>query len=147
MNKVMVVGPVGAGKTSLIAALQGTVAAKGKTQTICFIDGAIDTPGEYAQIPRFYSALLVTSMEATHLLLAHDAANPAVLIPPGFARMFARPVFGVATKIDLSQANIERTHSYLRHTGVGEPLFSVSALTGEGILELYQFLVERGCKL
>jgi len=147
MNKVMAVGPVGAGKTSLIAALQGTAAAKGKTQTICFVNGAIDTPGEYAQIPRFYSALLVTSMEATYLLLTHDAANPAVFIPPGFAKMFARPVFGVATKADLPQANIERTHSYLRQTGVREPVFTVSALTGEGILELYQFLIERGCKL
>ncbi|HMM21100.1 MAG TPA: EutP/PduV family microcompartment system protein [Selenomonadales bacterium] len=147
MNKVMVIGPAGAGKTSLIAALQGAAAAKGKTQAICFVNGAIDTPGEYAQIPRFYAALLVTSMEAAHLLLAHDAANPAVLIPPGFAKMFARPVWGAATKADLPQADIGRTYRYLRQAGVGEPIFTVSALTGEGISELYQFLAERGCKL
>ncbi|MGL5514876.1 MAG: EutP/PduV family microcompartment system protein, partial [Sporomusa sp.] len=52
----MLVGPVGAGKTSLINALNQNCNKAEKTSSISFSDGAIDTPGEYAQMPRFYSA-------------------------------------------------------------------------------------------
>ncbi|MDR3589821.1 MAG: EutP/PduV family microcompartment system protein [Negativicutes bacterium] len=147
MMKIMVVGPVGAGKTSLIHALQKVDAAVRKTQTICFLGSAIDTPGEYAQIPRFYSALLVTSMEASLILVIKDASDPILTMPPGFARMFARPVVGVVTKTDLPQADCRKAAEHLRQTGAGPPVFMVSALTGEGIEELHGFLVERGCYL
>lgn len=143
--KIMVSGPVGAGKTSLIHALLKIDAAVRKTQAISFLGGAIDTPGEYAQIPRFYSALLVTSMEASHILLAKDATDPHPSVPPGFARMFARPVIGVITKIDLPQADIAKAEGHLRQAGVEPPFFAVSALTGQGIRELHEFLAERGC--
>ena len=73
MQKVMLVGPVGVGKTSLIHALQKDSQKAQKTQSICFYDGAIDTPGEYAQIPRFYSALMVTAMQASVVVIVQDA--------------------------------------------------------------------------
>ncbi|MBP2654457.1 MAG: ethanolamine utilization protein, EutP [Firmicutes bacterium] len=143
--KVMVVGPVGMGKTSLILALQKAGGVVRKTQDICFVGGAIDTPGEYAQIPRFYSALTVTAMEAAVIVMVKDAIDPAMTIPPGFVQMFAKPVIGVVTKIDLPHANVKRAEAELRQAGVGLPIFMVSATTGEGIDKLYQFLVERGC--
>jgi ethanolamine utilization protein EutP len=143
----MVVGPAGVGKTSLIYALKKITAAVKKTQAITFIGGAIDTPGEYAQIPRFYSALMVTSLAADVVLLLSDAANPAVAFPPKFAGIFAKPVVGVVTKIDLPAADPAKAGSRLRQAGVLLPVFPVSVVTGEGIGELYQFLEERRCYL
>lgn len=143
--KIMVVGPVGVGKTSLIYALEKSNSAVLKTQAITYIGGAIDTPGEYAQIPRFYSALLVTSLAADVVLLLSDASKPAFSLPPNFAGMFARPIVGVVTKIDLPGADAAKAEKCLRQAGVVSPVFPVSAVSGQGIGALYQFLKERRC--
>lgn len=146
MKKVMAVGPVGAGKTSLICALQKDQRKTEKTQSICFYDGAIDTPGEYSQIPRFYSALLVTAVEAAAVLMVQDATDCKMSLPPGFAGMFSRPVVGVVTKMDRPGADAKRAAACLRQAGVNDPYFFVSAYTGEGLDALVQYITERGCK-
>ena len=136
----MLVGPVGAGKTSLIKALHNDSGRAAKTQSIEFSDGAIDTPGEYAQIPRFYSALMVTAAEASLILVLQDASRCDATLPPGFAGMFARPVVGVVSKIDDPLANRDRAAARLREAGAGKPIFYVSAHTGEGLNELMDYL-------
>lgn len=143
---IMLVGPVGAGKTSLLNALQNNSQKAEKTQTIEFIGEAIDTPGEYTQIPRFYSALLVTASEASLILMVHDATDFKVSLPPGFSTMFIRPVVGVVTKIDDPCADLEKASSSLRQAGIKEPFFYVSAQTGAGLSDLSAYLSERGEK-
>lgn len=146
MDKVMLVGPVGAGKTSLIHALQKDPKRVEKTQSIRFCDGAIDTPGEYAQIPRFYSALMVTAMEAAIIVVVQDGTDLKVNLPPGFASMFSRPVIGVVTKIDVPGIDRVKVKSRLFEVGVKEPIFFISSLTGEGLDELAEYFEERRCK-
>ena len=136
MKKVMLVGPVGAGKTSLIQAMQQTNKKAEKTQSILFTDDAIDTPGEYAQIPRFYSALMVTATQADAVVIVQDAGDLKINMPPGFAGMFARKVVGVVTKVDKADIDKEKAKKNLLQTGVREPVFFVSAHTGEGLDEL-----------
>lgn len=145
MQKVMLIGPVGAGKTSLIHALQKDSRRVEKTQSIRFCDGAIDTPGEYAQIPRFYSALMVTAMEASKVVIIQDATDLKVSLPPGFAAMFSRPVIGVVTKIDVPGIDRVKVKSRLLQVGVKEPIFFISAHTGEGLDELVEYIEEGGC--
>lgn len=145
MGKVMLVGPVGAGKTSLIASLRQESKAVGKTSCIEFHDGAIDTPGEYAQIPRYYSALLVTAVEAGLILVVQDGGDERPTLPPGFVSMFSRPVIGVVTKVDLPGADRERAIARLRDAGVREAVFCVSAHSGEGMQSLLDYIAERGC--
>ena len=135
-RKVMMVGAVGAGKTSLAYALGQRAKEVSKTSDIEFYDDAIDTPGEYAQIPRFYSALLVTSMQAAGVLIVQDASQRMPVLPPGFAGMFTRPVVGLVTKVDLEKADRERARRFLVQAGVKEPVFFVSSHTGEGLDEL-----------
>jgi len=146
MKKVMLVGPVGVGKTSLIHALQKDPNRVEKTQSICFYDGAIDTPGEYAQIPRFYSALMVTAMQASIVVIIQDGTDLKVSLPPGFAAMFNRPVIGVVTKIDTIGIDRVKVKSRLFEVGIKEPIFFVSAHTGEGLDDLIEYLAEGGGK-
>jgi len=142
----MLVGPVGAGKTSLIHALQKDSRRVEKTQSIRFYDGAIDTPGEYAQIPRFYSALMVTAMEASKVVIIQDATDMKVSLPPGFAAMFSRPVIGVVTKIDVPGVDRVKVKSRLLQVGVKEPIFFISAHTGEGLDKLIEYFAKGRCK-
>ncbi|VBB05293.1 ethanolamine/propanediol utilisation protein eutp/pduv [Lucifera butyrica] len=144
MNKVMLIGPVGAGKTSLAAALAKNSRPVTKTQDISFADGAIDTPGEYAQIPRFYSALMVTAMSASLVIMVQDATEGKSTLPPAFAGMFARPVIGVVTKVDLPAADRERARACLEQAGAGKTVFFVSTVTGEGLNELMDYLQRGG---
>ncbi|SMC34497.1 EutP/PduV family microcompartment system protein [Sporomusa malonica] len=140
---IMLVGPVGAGKTSLINALNQDCRKAEKTSSICFCDGAIDTPGEYAQMPRFYSALAVTATEAKMVLMVQDATDIRITLPPGFAAMFPRPVVGVVTKIDAPGADQERAKLRLLEAGIQEPFFYVSAYTGAGLADLTEYFVRK----
>ena len=49
MKRMMIIGPVAAGKTSLIQSLKGEKLHYRKTQAIEFDDRVIDTPGEYME--------------------------------------------------------------------------------------------------
>lgn len=138
---IMLVGPVGAGKTSLINALNQDCSKAEKTSSICFNDGSIDTPGEYAQMPRFYTALAVTATNAKLVLMVQDASDSRITLPPGFAAMFPQPVVGVVTKIDAPGADQEQAKQRLLEAGIQEPFFCVSAHTGAGLAELTEFLV------
>lgn len=140
----MFVGAVGAGKTSLIHALEKKEQQVAKTQAIMFHDGTIDTPGEYAQMPRLYSALMVTASQASLIAVVQDGIRTGPVLPPGFASMFARQSIGIITKIDSPEARPEQARVRLLESGVSGPIFAVSAFTGEGIETLLKFL-ERRC--
>ncbi|CUH94335.1 hypothetical protein P22_0401 [Propionispora sp. 2/2-37] len=142
MKKVMLLGAAGAGKTTLLHVLRQDGRQTEKTLTIEFYDGGIDTPGEYSQIPRFYSSLMVTAMEASVILILQDASNAMLSLPPGFRGMFNKPVAGVVTKVDRADADRERACRYLRQAGVKKPVFFVSVVTGEGLEELIEYLEE-----
>lgn len=129
----------------MIHALQKDERMVRKTQSIVFCNGAIDTPGEYAQIPRFYSALMVTAVEASAVVIVQDATDLKVALPPGFAGMFTRPVIGVVTKMDTPGVDKAKAVTRLKEIGVREPVFFVSAHTGEGLDELIDYLAERRC--
>lgn len=56
--------------------------------------------------------------------------------------MFANPVVGVVTKTDLAtEAQVEQAESLLRLAGASR-VFRVSAVTGEGMEELTNWLSE-----
>ena len=142
----MFVGAIGAGKSSLIQVLEKDCKKVQKTQSIVFMDGTIDTPGEYAQIPRFYSALMVTAMEASIVVVVQDGTKLHATLPPGFASMFTRTVIGVVTKIDVPGIDKEKARTCLKQVGVKEPIFFVSAHTSEGLTEFIDYLTEGRCK-
>jgi len=59
----MLIGSIGAGKTTLSQALIDEIIRYKKTQSIEFGDYIIDTPGEYLDNRVYYNALIVTSAE------------------------------------------------------------------------------------
>lgn len=141
MKRFMAVGRVSAGKTTLTRLLEGLPSEDKKTQTAETVGQSIDTPGEYLEHRGFYRALVVLSVEAEAVLLLQSCTDPRTSFPPGVSAMFARPVVGVVTKIDLAQTpdQIETARRHLMEAGA-ERIFPLSSVTGEGIEALRSYL-------
>lgn len=131
-KKIIFIGASGAGKTTLIRALQGSGEAR-KTQTITFEGRFIDIPGEYLDIPRLNHAVITTAMDASAIIVVQDSTSMKPTTPPGFCRMFNIPVYGVISKIDASSADVKRASEYLKMCGASGEYFLVSSVTGDGV--------------
>ena len=142
MKKVIFVGSVACGKTTLCQRLNGQRLEYKKTQALEVIGSTIDTPGEYAEHRSFLRALIVTSVEADQVLFVQDATQDRFMFSPGQASAFPVPVAGVVSKADAAEeGRVEAAEELLRLAGAS-PVFVVSAFTGEGIPELLRFLRE-----
>ena len=139
MNKVILIGRSESGKTTLTQALMGESIHYNKTQSVQRDGFVIDTPGEYIQTRNFGGALAVYAYESDIVGLLLSADEPYSLFSPNITSMANRVVIGIVTGIDLKGANPERAEKWLRLAGC-ETIFKVSAVTGEGIDELRDFL-------
>ena len=122
MKKIMFVGPVGVGKTTLTQRLKGLELTYYKTQAVEFHDTIIDTPGEFLQHRRYYNALNVTGAEADVIGLLVAASNQMQTFPQGFSSLFNQEVIGIVTKIDMAdkEEQIEKARRQLKAAGAKE---------------------------
>ena len=138
---LMVVGPVGAGKSSLLKALDLGETLVRKTQALTYLGEAIDTPGEMLTLPRYYNALILNSARARLVLMVMDGSRPTPL-PARLALALKAPVWGVVSKVDLADSErLIRAEAALAQAGA-DRFFRISALTGAGLDELKRELAE-----
>ncbi|EUJ36976.1 EutP/PduV family microcompartment system protein [Brochothrix campestris] len=143
MKKVMFIGPIGCGKTTLTQRLQGLALNYDKTQAVAFYPDMIDTPGEYMLHRQYYSALSVTAAEADVVALMQSVSDEEQLFAPGFGGIFNKPIIGIVSKSDeaTSSAQIEQLQQRLREAGA-QQLFCLSAVDETGIAQLLSYLKE-----
>jgi ethanolamine utilization protein EutP len=132
MKRLMLIGSIGCGKTTLMQRLQGKQHEYAKTQTIGISEGIYDTPGEYMDSLFFKSALRQTSAEVDLVVFMQAANQEMQKIPPTFTTFFTKPSIGVISKIDIATPKqIQHARHLLELTGVTE-IYEVSSMTGEG---------------
>ena len=139
MKKTMLVGKTGCGKTTLIQAIQGRTITYKKTQAVSFCDDIIDTPGEFVENRRFYSALMATSTPCEIIGLVQDATANNSIFPPKFGSMFNKPIIGVISKTDMEGCNLARAEKFLKWAGAQE-IFLTSSIDNIGIKPLLDHL-------
>jgi ethanolamine utilization protein EutP len=139
----MIIGPVAAGKSTLLAALDLGPKDIKKTEALVYNSSqSIDTPGEMLAIPRFYNALILNSSRACAVLMVMDGARP-IWLPAKISLALKTTVAGVVTKIDLSNDdNIQKAELALKNSGINE-IFKVSPVTGQGLTELRDWVAQR----
>ena len=141
MRKLILMGRVAAGKTTLTQALRGEQLHYCKTQYINYTDTIIDTPGEYTEIARLGAALALYAYEADVVGLVIGADEPFCVFPPNCTCMVNREVIGIVAGIDRPRANVEQATRWLRLCGC-ERIFPVSSYTGEGLDAIIAYLSE-----
>lgn len=130
--KIMFIGPVSAGKTTLIQRLCEKEIREDKTQAVEYVNEYIDTPGEYMQVRAFWCSLTITSHDADLICLVQDATSEDCWFSGGIGTKFSKPVAGIVTKIDSPKRDERQARSYLEYAGCHR-VFCVSALTNEGM--------------
>ena len=141
MRKLILVGRVAAGKTTLRQALMGENPHYYKTQYIQYTDVIIDTPGEYTELRNLSGPLALYAYEADVVGLVMSADEPYSIFSPNLSAIVNREVVGIITGIDKPRANVERARRWLRLAGCRR-VFALSSHTREGIDELLEFLCE-----
>ncbi len=139
MNKIILIGRTGSGKTALTQALNMAEIKYKKTQSVNRQGFVIDTPGEYAESRNFGGALAVYSYESDIVGLLLSADEPYSLFSPNIVSMVNRTVIGIITGIDKKSANIKRAENWLHLAGC-KRVFKVSSITKEGIDELAKYI-------
>ena len=140
MKKIILVGHVACGKTTLCQCLNGMEMKYKKTQALEVIHQTIDTPGEYVERRSLFHALVVTSVEADQVLFVQDASQERFMFAPGQSAAFPIPVAGVVSKVDMATPQQVKNAVELLELAGASPIFVVSAFTGQGIEELRTFL-------
>lgn len=144
MKKIILVGNVACGKTTLCQRLNGLDQVYQKTQALEVVNQTIDTPGEYLEHRSFLQALVVTSVEADVVLFVQDASQERFMFSPGQAASFPVPVAGIVSKADAATEDQLLQSRQLLELAGAHPIFTVSARTGTGMEALLQFLQEDG---
>ena len=141
MKKIMLMGRVSCGKTTLCQCLAGMELRYQKTQTVQLVGDAIDTPGEYVENRALMRGLTVTAVDADAVLFLQDCTDPECRFSPGQAAMYGRPVVGVVTKTDLAPGPqaLGDARTLLELAGA-DPVFAISSRTGEGVEALTAYL-------
>ena len=139
MKKIILMGRVASGKTTLTQALRGEAVTYQKTQYIHHHDVVIDTPGEYAENAVLGRALALYTYEADVVGLLLSATEPYSLYPPCVTSCCNRPVIGIVTHIHEPSGDRERAERWLRLAGCTD-IFFVDSTTGEGITAILDYL-------
>ena len=139
MKKLILMGRVAAGQTTLTQALRGEQIHYCKTQYISYTDTIIDTPGEYTEVARLGAALALYAYEADVVGLVIGADEPFCVFPPNCTCMVNREVIGIIAGIDRPRANIPQATRWLELCGCSR-IFPVSSYTGEGLDAVIDYL-------
>jgi ethanolamine utilization protein EutP len=143
MKRIILMGAIGCGKTTLCQALQGKELLYDKTQAVEFHTEMIDTPGEFILHRQYYNALSVTAAEADVIGLVQSAIETEQIFSPGFGGIFPKEVIGILTKVDLvdDPNQLSRVRQQLQSAGATK-IFEVSSVAKTGLQELKVYLGE-----
>ncbi|MFD0697999.1 EutP/PduV family microcompartment system protein [Paenibacillus sp. GCM10027628] len=139
-HRAMIIGSIGAGKSTMTNALLGRKVDAVKTQALVYMDWIVDTPGEYTENPFFYKSIMATALEVTHVIFIQDATNSKTIFPPGFATGFTKLPIGVVTKSDAKDANVDRALNQLKQAIPKGAIVISSSFTGQGIKEIQELV-------
>lgn len=145
LSNFIMIGGVGVGKTSLFNNLLYIDGDPKKTQALVYHnEKTIDTPGEYFDNPRLYSAIIQTMMDVDTIIYVHPANSTERKLPHGLFQVYdSKRIIGVISKTDLQDSQIEEVEELIRDYGINGKIFKVSIYDENSVEELRKYLYEQ----
>lgn len=140
MRKIILIGNIACGKTTLCQRINGMAMDYKKTQAPEVYGQTIDTPGEYLENRALTRNLVVTALEADVVVFVVDATQERYMFSPGQSNSFAQTVIGVVSKIDIATEKQRNTARQLLELAGAQRIFELSSRTGEGVEDFLQYL-------
>ncbi len=142
LTNFILIGGVGVGKTSLFNMLLGIEDEALKTQALVYHnEKTVDTPGEYFDSPRLYSAIIQTMSDIDTIIYVHPANSTERKLPHGLFQIYnSKRLVGVISKIDLPDADTDAVEEIMRDFGIEGEIFKVSIYSESSIDKLREFL-------
>ena len=142
LTNFILIGGVGVGKTSLFNMLLGIEDEAMKTQALVYHnEKTVDTPGEYFDSPRLYSAIIQTMSDIDTIIYVHPANSTERKLPHGLFQIYnSKRLVGVISKTDLPDADVDAVEEILRDFGIEGEIFKVSIYSESSIDKLREFL-------
>lgn len=142
LTNFILIGGVGVGKTSLFNMLLGIEDEAMKTQALVYHnEKTVDTPGEYFDSPRLYSAIIQTMSDIDTIIYVHPANSTERKLPQGLFQIYnSKRLVGVISKTDLPDADVDAVEEILRDFGIEGEIFKVSIYSESSIDKLREFL-------
>ena len=141
-KRIMVIGPKGCGKTTLVNWLNDYKGPLRRTQDTIYGKNTIDVPSAYIENTWMYKHMIALAQDAWCMILLLDQSRTHEVYSHGFAKAFRCPVIGVISKCDLNPENKGICEKQLEKIGVERPYFDVSVSNGIGISELNSYLIK-----
>lgn len=141
-KRIMVIGPKGCGKTTLVNFLNDYEGPLRRTQDTIYGKHTIDVPSAYIENAWMYKHMIALSQDAWCIILMIDQSRTHEVYSHGFARAFRCPVIGVISKCDLQPENREVCERQLQMTGVRRPYHDICVEKGIGTEELKSYLTK-----
>lgn len=135
MQRVMLVGECGSGKSAIIRAFSEGGYTPRRALAVEYHEQFITPPGEFLENRRFYPALITTSADCELVVFVQDATRKSSLFPPKFAFAFNRPALGVISKSDAPGADVRLAERFLFNAGITE-IIPISTESGLGLERL-----------
>ena len=115
-KRIMVIGPKGCGKTTLVNYINDYDGPLRRTQDTIYGRETIDVPSAYIENAWMYKHMIALAQDAWCILLLLDQSRTAEVYSHGFALAFHCPVIGVISKCDLMPENREICERQLEKT-------------------------------
>ena len=145
-KRIMVIGPTGCGKTTLVNELNDYEGPLRRTQDMIYGKHTIDVPGSYIENAWMYKHVIAASQDASHVLILIEQSRCTEVYSHGFAKVFKCPVIGVITKCDLNSENKDLCLKQLNMIGIPETYFQISIPQRIGIEDLKKYLFDKDKK-
>lgn len=125
MARILLMGNAQAGQGKVALALSGQASssygashcANQRAMALSYCGPFVLTPSEFLENRRFYHALIAEAARCNAVFMLQNALSSTSPYPPGFARMFNRPVVGVVPHAFSPNAHPERAVRFLQLAG------------------------------
>lgn len=124
-KRTLIIGQKNSGKTTLAHELDHSVCPITKKANLVYGPTTIDVPAPYLESPWMHKHIIALQQKANEVFMLLPLNCQRLVYPPGFAKVFRIPVFGIITYVQSESSLWEKAEQRIRMIGIETPIESL----------------------